>query len=95
MTDEGLAAFVKRFKIPIPEEAAKNGTPYRPPQDSPEMVYLQERRRTLGGYMPSAIGAGELDQGSGVEDFQGVAGRIEGARGFDDDGFVIDADGPC
>ncbi len=52
MTDEGLAAFVKRFKIPIPEAAAKNGTPYRPPQDSPEMVYMQERRKTLGGYMP-------------------------------------------
>ena len=31
MTDDGLAAFVKRFKIPIPEEAAKDGTPYRPP----------------------------------------------------------------
>src|ERR1017187_3027118 len=53
LTDEGLAAFVKRFKIPIPEKAAMQGTPYRPPQDSPEMVYMQERRRVLGGYMPT------------------------------------------
>jgi pyruvate dehydrogenase E1 component len=53
MTDDGLAAFVKRFKIPIPEEEAKNGTPYRPPQDSPEMVYMHERRKALGGYMPT------------------------------------------
>jgi pyruvate dehydrogenase E1 component len=53
MTDEGLAAFVKRFKIPIPEAAAMEGTPYRPPQDSPEMVYMHERRRSLGGYMPT------------------------------------------
>jgi pyruvate dehydrogenase E1 component len=53
LTDDQLAAFVKRFKIPIPEEAAKNGTPYRPPQDSPEMVYMHERRKTLGGYMPA------------------------------------------
>lgn len=53
LTDEGLAAFVKRFQIPIPEEAAMQATPYRPPQDSAEMVYMQERRRELGGYMPT------------------------------------------
>jgi pyruvate dehydrogenase E1 component len=53
MTDEGLAAFVKRFKIPIPEKAAMAGTPYRPPQDSPEMIYMHERRKELGGFMPA------------------------------------------
>ncbi len=53
LTDEGLAAFVKRFKIPIPEESAMQATPYRPPQDSAEMVYMQERRQNLGGYMPT------------------------------------------
>src|SRR5450631_1713434 len=53
LTDEGLAAFVNRFKILIPEKAAMAGTPYRPPQDSPEMVYMQERRRVLGGHMPT------------------------------------------
>src|SRR5262249_41318411 len=26
---------------------------YRPPEDSPEMKYLRERRRALGGYVPS------------------------------------------
>jgi pyruvate dehydrogenase E1 component len=53
LTDDALAAFVKGFDIPIPEESAKQGTPYRPPQDSPEMVYMQQRRRELGGYMPT------------------------------------------
>jgi pyruvate dehydrogenase E1 component len=53
LTDEGLAAFVKQFDIPVPEEAAVHGTPYRPAQDSPEIVYMQERRRELGGYIPS------------------------------------------
>jgi pyruvate dehydrogenase E1 component len=52
MSDEALAAFRKRFDIPIPEKAAKEGSLYRPPDDSPEMVYLQERRRELGGYLP-------------------------------------------
>jgi pyruvate dehydrogenase E1 component len=52
MTDEALSAFRKRFEIPIPEKAAKEGSLYRPPEDSPEMIYLQERRRELGGYLP-------------------------------------------
>ncbi|HEY6351935.1 MAG TPA: pyruvate dehydrogenase (acetyl-transferring), homodimeric type [Candidatus Angelobacter sp.] len=52
MTDEALSAFRKRFEIPIPEKAAKDGSPYRPPDDSPEIIYLQERRRELGGYIP-------------------------------------------
>jgi len=52
LTDDGLAAFVKQFDIPVPEEAAKHGTPYRPAEDSPEIKYLQERRRVLGGYLP-------------------------------------------
>ena len=26
---------------------------YRPPDDSPEMAYLHERRRIMGGYMPT------------------------------------------
>jgi pyruvate dehydrogenase E1 component len=53
LADDGLAAFVKRFDIPIPEEAAKTGTPYRPAQDAPEIVYMQQRRRELGGYLPT------------------------------------------
>ena len=53
MADTELAAFVKRFNIPIPEEAASNGAPYRPAQDAPEIVYLQQRRKALGGYLPN------------------------------------------
>jgi pyruvate dehydrogenase E1 component len=53
LTDEGLAAFVKQFAIPIPEHAAKDGSFYRPEQDSPEIVYMQERRKELGGYLPT------------------------------------------
>src|SRR6201995_5926067 len=52
LTDSGLAQFVKRFKIPVPEQQAKLGKPYRPAPDSPEIVYLQERRKALGGYLP-------------------------------------------
>ena len=79
LTDDALAAFVKQFDIPIPEESAKKGTPYRPPQDSPEMVYMQQRRRELGGYLPmrsvpaSTFKAPELELLQGV-DRRGRAG---------------------
>jgi len=52
LADEQLALFVKRFDIPIPEEAAHNGAFYRPDGDSPELQYMQERRAKLGGYLP-------------------------------------------
>jgi pyruvate dehydrogenase E1 component len=52
LTDDALEAFVGRFDIPVPLEDAKKGKFYRPSDDSPEIVYLQERRKELGGYMP-------------------------------------------
>jgi pyruvate dehydrogenase E1 component len=52
LTDDGLVSFVKRFSIPIPEEAAKNGAFYRPDPSAPEIEYMQSRRAALGGYLP-------------------------------------------
>jgi pyruvate dehydrogenase E1 component len=52
MTDDALTAFRSRFEIPIPDKSAQEGSPYRPPDNSPEIQYLQERRQALGGYMP-------------------------------------------
>jgi pyruvate dehydrogenase E1 component len=55
LTDDALAAFVRRFDIPVPDELAKQGKPYRPTEESPEIVYMHDRRRRLGGYMPSRV----------------------------------------
>ncbi len=52
LADEALTAFRSRFDIPIPEEAAREGSLYRPPDDSPEITYMRERRKQLGGFMP-------------------------------------------
>jgi pyruvate dehydrogenase E1 component len=51
LNEENLANFVRRFDIPIPQQAAKEGAPYRPSDDSPEIKYLQEHRRDMGGYI--------------------------------------------
>jgi pyruvate dehydrogenase E1 component len=53
LNEQEIAHFKSRFEIPIPDEAARNASFYRPPQDSPEIAYLHERRRLLGGYMPT------------------------------------------
>ena len=52
LADEGLALFVKRFDIPVPEQAAKDGAFYRPEPNAPELAYMQARRKELGGYLP-------------------------------------------
>jgi len=52
LNEKEILHFRSRFEIPIPEEDALNASFYRPPADSPEMSYLHERRRILGGYLP-------------------------------------------
>jgi pyruvate dehydrogenase E1 component len=52
LNEQEIEHFRSRFEIPIPDEAARNASFYRPPDGSPEMAYLHERRRQLGGYMP-------------------------------------------
>lgn len=52
LTDDGVVAFVKRFNIPVPEEQAAAGKPWKPAADSPELKYMQEHRAALGGYIP-------------------------------------------
>jgi len=52
MGEEALKAFRNRFNIPITDEEIADAPFYRPPPDSPEIQYLHERRRALGGYLP-------------------------------------------
>ncbi len=52
LTDEGVTSFVQRFNIPVPEDQAKDGKPWKPADDAPELQYMQARRAELGGYLP-------------------------------------------
>ena len=45
LNEEELVEFRRRFDIPISEEAARRAEFYKPPEDSPEMRYLRERRK--------------------------------------------------
>ncbi len=53
LNEQEMELFRRRFDIPIPEEAVHTIGFYRPPEDSPEVRYLLERRGALGGFLPA------------------------------------------
>jgi pyruvate dehydrogenase E1 component len=55
LNDESLLAMRDRFELPLTDEQAKAAAFYRPPADSPEMKYLHEHRKALGGYLPTRV----------------------------------------
>ncbi len=52
LNEDELRAFRDRFKIPLSDDELGELPFYVPDADSPEMVYLRERRATLGGSVP-------------------------------------------
>ena len=52
MDVEALKVFRTRFDLPISDEEVENLSFYKPPTDSPEIQYMEERRKNLGGYLP-------------------------------------------
>jgi len=53
MGKEALKAFRDRFNIPIPDDKIDEAPFFKPSDDSPEIKYLHERRKLLGGYLPA------------------------------------------
>jgi pyruvate dehydrogenase E1 component len=53
MNESDLRVFRTRFGIPISDDEIADAPFYRPPDDSAELQYLRERRKALGGYVPS------------------------------------------
>ncbi len=53
LNEEELRHFRDRFDIPISDKEVAEAPLYRPPDNSPEMEYLRERRRLLNGFVPS------------------------------------------
>ena len=55
LNEDELRAFRNRFDIDLSDEELARSPFFRPQDDTPEMRYLQERRKTLGGYLPARI----------------------------------------
>ncbi|MFM8894768.1 MAG: pyruvate dehydrogenase (acetyl-transferring), homodimeric type, partial [Actinomycetales bacterium] len=52
LTDDDIRHFRDRFNLPIPDSELPKIPFYKPADDTPEMRYLHERRKALGGYLP-------------------------------------------
>ena len=52
LDDEAIREMRDRFSIPIPDDKLAEIPFFKPADDAPEMVYLHERRKALGGYLP-------------------------------------------
>jgi pyruvate dehydrogenase E1 component len=53
MNDEARLAIRDRLGIPLTDEEATGAFFHRPPEDSPELEHLLERRKALGGSLPA------------------------------------------
>jgi len=53
MDIDSLKAFRDRFDLPLTNEQVESLSFYRPAADSPEMVYMAERRAAMGGSVPA------------------------------------------
>ncbi len=52
LNEDELAEFRTRFGIPISDEEVAKAPFYRPSDESPEIKYIKEKRKFLGGYLP-------------------------------------------
>ena len=53
MDIESLKAFRTRFDLPISDKEVEGLSFYKPANDSPEIQYMMERRKELGGFIPA------------------------------------------
>ncbi len=53
LNEQELRHFRSRFGIPVSDDVIADAPFYRPAPDSEEIIYLQDRRKALGGYLPA------------------------------------------
>jgi pyruvate dehydrogenase E1 component len=55
LDDEALKAFRERFSLPLSDDDLTQLRFYHPGPDSPEIRYLEAKRKALGGFLPKRI----------------------------------------
>jgi pyruvate dehydrogenase E1 component len=70
MDFEALKDMRDRFNIPVSDKDIEGVPYYKPDADSAELEYLQERRQSLGGYLPQRRKKAAKLEVPGVEVFQ-------------------------
>jgi pyruvate dehydrogenase E1 component len=80
LNEEELREFRSRFGIPIGDDEIEQTPFYLPAPDSPEIAYLNERRRALGGFLPERRATAAPLEAPALETFKDfLAGSGENA----------------
>ena len=77
LNEDELRHFRDRFNIPIPDDRLPEAPFYRPAENSPEIEYLRERRRALGGPLPSRKTRSEPVESLGGEFWQEFSDGVD------------------
>ena len=88
LNEEELREFRSRFGIPISDEDVADAPFYKPPEDSPEMRYLRERREELGGYVPSRPTEAPRIEVPSLSEYKRYLGGSKGKEASTTFGFV-------
>ncbi len=74
LTDDDIMSFRDRFNIPVNDQQIADGIPfYKPADDTPEMRYLMEHRKALGGSLPKRrVKADEQFLAPGLDTFKAI-----------------------
>ncbi|WP_151447450.1 pyruvate dehydrogenase (acetyl-transferring), homodimeric type [Lacisediminimonas profundi] len=73
LDDDAIREMRDRFGIPIPDDKLHEVPFFKPSDDAPEIQYLHERRRALGGYLPQRrVKADETLPVPGLDAFKAV-----------------------
>ena len=81
MGEEALKMFRNRFNIPISDDDIAEAPFYCPPEDSPELQYMKQRRHALGGYLPSRRPCAEQLKAPELQEFTSILNG-SGERAF-------------
>jgi pyruvate dehydrogenase E1 component len=52
LDEASIRSFRDRFNVPVPDDKLAEVPYYKPPEDSPELRYMHEKREALGGFVP-------------------------------------------
>ena len=82
MGTTSLIAFRNRFELPLSDEQVEKLEYLLPPEDSPEISYMRERRMALGGFLPSRRQKAEALEVPGLPAFEALLKASGDGREF-------------
>ncbi len=86
MTESALLSFRDRFGLTLTDDEVRGAEFHLPPADSPELVYMRERRAALGGSLPARARTAEPlvvpDLGAFAKQLEGTEREISSTMAF-------------